>query len=55
LQGAPSPNYDEQLGTTFTQDFSSLAYNVTALAQADADGYGPGYLLNGLTPEGYWY
>jgi hypothetical protein len=55
LQGAPSPNYDEQLGTTFTQDFSSLAYNVTALAQADADGYGPGYLLNGVTPEGYWY
>jgi len=55
LQGAPSPNYDEQLGTTFTQAFSSLAYNVTALAQADADGYGPGYLLNGLTPEGYWY
>ena len=55
LQGAPSPNYDEQLGTTFTQDFDSLAYNVTALAQADADGYGPGYLLNGVTAEGYWY
>jgi len=55
LQGAPSPYYDEQLGTTFTQDFGSLAYNVTALAQADANGYGPGYLLNGLTPEGYWY
>jgi len=55
LQSAPSPAYDEQLGTTFTQDFGSLEYNVTALAQADPDGYGPGYLLNGLTPEGYWY
>ncbi|MDA4115300.1 MAG: hypothetical protein OK442_01940 [Thaumarchaeota archaeon] len=55
LQPSPSPAYDEQLGTTFTQDFSSLAYNVTALGQADADGYGPGYLLNGLTPNGYWY
>ena len=54
-QGAPSPIYDEQLGTTFTQDFSSLAYNVTAAAQADANGYGPGYLLNGLTATGYWY
>jgi hypothetical protein len=54
-QGAPSPIYDEQLGTTFTQDFSSLAYNITAAAQADADGYGPGYLLNGLTTAGYWY
>ncbi|HUK74314.1 MAG TPA: hypothetical protein VLU99_00880, partial [Nitrososphaerales archaeon] len=28
LQPSPSPTYDEQLGTTFTQDFSSLAYNV---------------------------
>jgi hypothetical protein len=55
LQGAPSPTFDEQLGTTFTQNFTSLAYNVTALAQADADGYGPGYILNGLTPGGYWY
>ncbi len=54
-QGAPSPVYDEQLGTTFTQDFGSLAYNVTATAQDDADGYGPGYLLNGLTTAGYWY
>ena len=54
-QGAPSPNYDEQLGTTFTQDYSSLEYNVTAVAQADSDGYGPGYLLNGVTTKGYWY
>lgn len=54
-QGTPSPAYDEQLGSTFTQDFNALAYNVTVLAQADADGYGPGYLLNGVTTKGYWY
>jgi hypothetical protein len=50
-----SPSYDEQLGMTFSQDFTKLAYNVTAIAQSDAQGYGPGYLLNGLTNEGYWY
>ena len=49
------PTYDEQIGITFTQSFTSLAYNVTALAQSDSDGYGPAYLLNGLTDNGYWY
>jgi hypothetical protein len=49
--------YDEQLGTTFTQDFTSMLYYVTAVAQTDpASGTGPAYLLNGLsrkcfTPE----
>jgi hypothetical protein len=47
--------YDLQIGMTFTQDFASLAYNITAVAQADPDGYGPAYLLNGLTDAGYWY
>lgn len=51
----PSPNYDEQLGETFTRSFTSMAYNVTAVAQVDSDGYGPAYLLNGLSNEGYWY
>lgn len=55
IQPAPSPSYDQQIGTTFTQNFSSLAFNVTAVAQADANGYGPGYLLNGLTGQGFWY
>ncbi len=40
---------------TFTQDFTSLAYNVTVVAQADSYGYGPAYLLNGLSSAGYWY
>ena len=55
---AGQPNitmYDEQLGTTFTQNFTSLAYTVTALAQTGTDGYGPAYLLNGLGNTGYWY
>jgi hypothetical protein len=53
--GFLAPNYDEQIGTTFTQDFTSLAYNVTAVAQTDTNGYGPGYLLNGVTGADYWY
>jgi hypothetical protein len=47
--------YDEQVGVTFTQDFSSLAFNVTAVPFTDANGVGPGYLVNGLTNLGYWY
>jgi hypothetical protein len=53
--GSSDPTYDEQIGMTFTQDLGALTYNVTALAQADANGYGPAYLLNGLTTAGYWY
>lgn len=51
----PPADYDEQLGITFSQTFSSLAYNVTAIEQADSYGYGPAYLLNGLSDQGYWY
>jgi hypothetical protein len=55
-QGTPvRANYDEQLGITFSQDFSQLVHNVTAVAQADSNGLGPGYFLNGLTEAGYWY
>ncbi len=55
LSSLPAATYDEQLGMTFTQSFASLAYNVTAVPQADSDGYGPAYLLNGLSNDGYWY
>ena len=51
----PPANYDEQLGTTFTQSFTSIAYNLTAVEQSDSNGYGPAYLLNGLGSTGYWY
>ncbi|MDG6939656.1 MAG: hypothetical protein JRN39_04555 [Nitrososphaerota archaeon] len=52
---SPAPNYDEQLGMTFTQDFADMSYNVTAVEQSDSYGYGPAYLLNGLSDAGYWY
>jgi hypothetical protein len=55
VENQPSAIYDEQLGLTFTQNFTSMAYNITAVAQADSNGYGPGYLLCGLTDTGYWY
>ena len=54
--GNPPPaTIDEQLGITFTQDFTSLDYNVTVVEQNDSNGYGPAYLLNGLSNNGYWY
>jgi hypothetical protein len=40
---------------TFTQNFTSLAYNVTAVPQNDSYDYGPAYLLNGLSNDYYWY
>lgn len=52
---ASAAPYDEQVGVTFTQDFSKLAFNVTAVAFTDPEGVGPGYLVNGLTDYGYWY
>jgi len=48
-------NYDEQIGETFTESFTSMAYNVTAVPQVDESGYGPAYLLNGLSNTDYWY
>jgi hypothetical protein len=56
LASLPSATpYDEQVGVTFTQNFSKLAFNVTAVAFTDPNGVGPGYLVNGLTDQGYWY
>ena len=48
-------NYDLQIASIFVQNFSKLEYNVTATAQNDGWGYGPVYLLNGLTDKGYWF
>jgi hypothetical protein len=55
LDALHPPVWDEQMGLTFTDTFTSLHMNVTAVAQADQYGYGPGYLLNGLTEKGFWY
>lgn len=57
MRASPDPtSYDEQIGMTFTQSFTSIAYNVTAIEQSDSSsGAGPAYLLNGLSDRGYWY
>ncbi|TMI56911.1 zinc ribbon domain-containing protein [Candidatus Bathyarchaeota archaeon] len=47
--------YDQQVSLIFTQDFYSLSFNVTAVPQTDSSGFGPAYLLNGLSDSGYWY
>ncbi|MDA4124063.1 MAG: hypothetical protein OK438_01240 [Thaumarchaeota archaeon] len=52
---APNPSYDVQELMGFAQSYSRLEVNVTAVAQCDANGYGPAYLLNGLSNTGYWY
>jgi hypothetical protein len=55
-QNSPSaPAYDEQVGASFEGNYTSLSYNVTVLAQSDANGYGPGYILNGFTAQDYFY
>lgn len=51
----PAPNYDEQLIVAFDENFTALSYNITAVAQTTASGYGPAYLLNGVSNLGYWY
>ena len=48
-------SYDQQVSLVFSQDFSSLSYNVTAVPQQDSYGFGPSYLLNGKSDSGYWY
>ena len=55
-QPASSSAYDEQIGLTFTQNFASMEYDVTAVEQTDPTlGDGPGYLLSGISNLGYWY
>ena len=48
-------NYDKQVWAILSQTTDSLSFNVTAVEQSDASGYGPAYLLNGYTDQGYWY
>ena len=47
--------YDQQVSMIFSQNLPAINYNVTAIAQTDTAGYGPAYLLNGLSDAGYWY
>jgi outer membrane protein assembly factor BamB len=53
--------YCELLATTFTQDFNSLSYNVTAVQQdynhtfGKSSKTGPAYFLVGLSNTGFYY
>ena len=47
--------YDQQIAFIYGPDYSSLSTNVVMVEQSDADGFGPSYLLNGLSTAGYWY
>src|SRR5205807_3590705 len=52
---AGKATYDQQVSMIFTQSFQALSFNVTAVSQTDSSGFGPAYLLNGLSDTGYWY
>lgn len=52
---AHAQNYDEQVGVTFMDNYTSLAYYVTAVPQSEQGGNGPSYLLNGFSNTKYWY
>lgn len=47
--------YDEQAGVTFADNFTELTAFVVATPLTDSDGFGPAFLLNGLTDNGWWY
>jgi hypothetical protein len=57
-QDRPTVHYRQQTALLFASlpaNTWTLCWTVTATKQTDADGYGPAYLLNGLTNAGYWY
>jgi hypothetical protein len=51
----PLANWDHQMLESFGNNVSYLSYNVIAVVQNGSYGYGPGYLVNGLSNKGYWY
>lgn len=52
---APHAMWDEQAFLTMDVDQPVLTTTVTPMFVQDAEGYGPVYLLNGVTDSGYWY
>lgn len=55
LDSTPYAEWDRQEGLAFASNWSSLAYNLSIVAQDSAKGCGPAYLLDGLSNTGYWY
>lgn len=53
---AGSPDlYSEALILAVNSTLTHVEFNVTALEQCSDDDIGPGYILAGLTDQGYWY
>ena len=52
---APAAQYDEQLFMAESNGSANVTFVVQAVPQTDSNGYGPAYLVNGLTSAGYWY
>jgi hypothetical protein len=52
---APAISDDEQLYMAQSGNSSAVTFHVRAVTQTDSNGYGPGYLVNGITAAGYWY
>jgi hypothetical protein len=48
-------SYDQQIAFIYGPDYSYLSTNVLMVLQNDTDGFGPSYLLNGLSSAGWWY
>ena len=55
LNGSYAPRYDSQFVYGYFETHPFLVTNVTATVQTDGYGYGPMYLLNGLSNKNYWY
>lgn len=55
ILGPPPARFDQQAVLFEPTTVRSLSTNVTFSEISDGDGYGPAYLLNGLTNEGFWF
>ncbi|MCS4539658.1 MAG: hypothetical protein HYU03_03090, partial [Thaumarchaeota archaeon] len=47
--------YSDQYVLQFAKNSTSMQFNVTATAINDTYGFGPAYLVNGLSDAAYWY
>jgi hypothetical protein len=48
--------YDQQIAMVYgAGNYGYLGTNIVLLAQNDTDGFGPAYLMNGLSDAGWWY
>lgn len=55
IVAAPPPKWTEQASLTIDVNSSRLTTTVLVSSSQDSEGYGPAYLLNGVSDAGYWY